>query len=96
MVRINTKVFDKRMNELQDLPQEAMKKALPVTKSNTPIREGNARRRTKLSSDKLTINSNYSYAGRLDDGWSKQSPKGFTKPTINALGSIVDKLARRV
>jgi hypothetical protein len=96
MVRINTKVFDKRMNELQDLPQEAMKKALPVTKSNTPIREGNARRRTKLSSDKLTINSNYSYAGRLDDGWSKQSPKGFTKPTINALRSIVDKLVRRV
>lgn len=96
MVKINTKVFDKRMNELQDLPQEAMKKALPVTKSNTPIREGNARRRTKLSSDKLTINSNYSYASRLDDGWSRQSPRGFTKPTINALRSIVDKLVRRV
>ena len=96
MFSVNSKIFDNRMAKLEDLPENAMKKALPVTKKNTPIKGGNARRRTQLSSDGLTINSDYGYAGRLDDGYSKQSPRGFTKPTINALDTIVDRLVGRI
>lgn len=96
MYKVNTKIFDARIEELQEMPEDAMKKALPVTKSNTPIRGGNARRNTKLSSNGLTINSNYGYAGPLDDGYSKQSPKGFTEPTIKSLRNIVSKLAGKI
>jgi hypothetical protein len=48
-------------------------------KSLTPIDTGNARRKTKLVSN-TTIEANYVYAQRLDQGHSKQAPQGMTKP----------------
>lgn len=45
----------------------------------TPVRTGNARRRTRLQGSK--IRANYNYAVPLDDGWSKQAPKGMSEPT---------------
>lgn len=63
-------------NELQQLPEEAYKEFL----KNTPIRSGNARRRTKLR-NKKTIDANYNYAGKLNEGFSKQSPDGMVEPT---------------
>ena len=33
----------------------------------------------------LTITANYPYAGRLDDGYSKQAPKGMTEPSLKFL-----------
>ena len=44
----------------------------------TPVDQGNARRRTKLQGN--TIVADYAYAGRLDEGSSKQAPKGMTEP----------------
>ena len=46
---------------------------------DTPIRSGNARRKTKLSGNKIV--ADYAYAQKLDEGYSKQSPDGMTKPT---------------
>lgn len=69
-------VFDHMKNELKELPEEAYK----VFVANTPIRSGNARRKTKLR-NKKTIDANYGYAERLDEGYSKQSPKGMVEPT---------------
>ena len=40
------------------------------------------------------IKSNYAYAGRLDEGWSGQAPKGFTDPTMKEMDKIVDNLLR--
>jgi hypothetical protein len=48
----------------------------------TPIRSGNARRNTTLK-NKKDIVANYPYAQRLDEGYSKQSPKGMTEPTMD-------------
>jgi hypothetical protein len=81
-------------DNMEDLPKDAMKQAYPFLVKETPVRTGNARRSTRLRGTK--INSAYGYAGRLDDGWSKQSPKGFTEPTINQLDKIVDRLTKRV
>jgi hypothetical protein len=58
--------------------------------AKTPVRTGNARRKTKLYND--TINANYPYAVPLDEGWSKQSPLGMSLPTF----LYIKKLVRRI
>jgi hypothetical protein len=63
------------IKELQKYPQDAEKEFVSLT----PIRSGNARSRTRLVGNN-TIEANYPYAQRLDEGWSKQAPAGMTKP----------------
>lgn len=60
---------------LQLLPQEAYAEFV----KDTPIRTGNARRSTRLNNK--TIEANYAYAKRLDEGYSPQAPNGMVKPT---------------
>jgi hypothetical protein len=62
-------------------------------RSITPIRSGNARRRTVLKGD--TINADYPYAVPLNDGLSKQAPRGMSKPTEQYLKRILDKKIRK-
>jgi hypothetical protein len=96
-VSVNTKVFKKRMKNALKVPYQTMADALPVLISNTPGgSSGYARSQTKLSSNKLSIDSDYPYAEALDSGSSKQAPNGFTKPTIQQLPRIVDKHIKRV
>ena len=61
--------------KLAQVPKEAYTEFV----SDTPIRSGNARRKTRLQGK--TINANYPYAKRLDEGYSQQAPEGMTKPT---------------
>ena len=61
--------------KLNNVPKEAYQEFV----KDTPIRSGNARRKTKLKGQ--TIVADYAYAKRLDEGYSKQSPEGMTKPT---------------
>jgi hypothetical protein len=79
------------MGKLEDLPDDTLKNAYPILRKNTPIRNGNARRKTVLRLGKDTILSNYGYAGKLDEGWSRQAPEGFTKPTIEHMKSYVKR-----
>lgn len=58
-------------------------KAYPVFRNKTPVASGNAKRKTTKTSQ--GIKANYPYAGRLDEGYSKKSPKGMTRPTIDHL-----------
>ena len=62
-------------------------------KSITPIRTGNARRRTRLQGQ--TIKGAYDYASRLDEGYSRQAPKGMSAPTIDFLQKLVKGIFRR-
>lgn len=71
-----TAKLNSMQQKLNQLPDEAYK----VFVSETPIRSGNARRNTKLKGKKQ-IQANYPYAGKLDEGRSKQSPEGMVKPT---------------
>jgi hypothetical protein len=70
-----TSSLQKIQKKLDNLPKEAFVEFV----KETPIRSGNARRKTKLSGNKIV--AGYNYAKRLDNGYSKQSPKGMTKPT---------------
>lgn len=58
-------------------------------RSITPIRSGNARRKTNSSGKQ--INAAYPYAKRLDEGWSKQNTTGLIDPTIQHLEELLRK-----
>lgn len=79
----------KIQKRLAELPNKAHKEFV----KNTPIRTGNARRNTKLQ--KQTITASYPYAKRLDEGYSKQSPEGMTKPTEKFIENELKKIMRK-
>lgn len=74
--------------QLRDLPKEAY----DVFRDETPVRTGNARSRTKLQGN--VIVADYPYAQRLDQGYSKQAPKGMSEPTLAFIEQRVDKIMR--
>jgi hypothetical protein len=81
-----------RLNQIKAglAPNKIIDEAYPVFVKNTPIDTGYARRHTTKNSSE--IHANYPYAKRLDQGWSKQSPRGMVEPTIQAIRSYIKKL----
>jgi len=73
----------KRVDEKLD-KNEILDFAYGVFRDNTPVASGNAQRKTKKQGED-TIVADYPYAQRLERGYSKQSPDGMTKPTIQAV-----------
>ncbi len=83
-------------------PENVAKAAFPTFYGNTPIGDpskwqskkappgyvpGNARRNTTV--DKGEIVADYAYASRLDNGYSRQSPGGMTRPTLAFIRSYI-------
>ena len=93
-LKVNSSVFEKRMKKLAVLPKFLLADALRLTKENTPVASGNARNKTTIKGNKVV--SDYAYAGRLDDGYSKQAPQGFTKPTIEQLDDKAKSYVRKI
>ena len=83
-------MFDQAERVAKTLPKEAYDYFV----NSTPIRSGNARRSTRLQGD--TINANYAYAERLDEGYSRQAPKGMTGPTEKFLEKRIDDLIGKI
>lgn len=75
-------------NGLNALPDKAYK----FFRDATPVRSGNARRRTKLKGGKIV--ADYSYAEKLDAGYSKKAPNGMIKPTTEYLNKLVKKILK--
>jgi hypothetical protein len=84
-----TASLTKKIVELRVLPQQALQEF----KALTPKRTGRARSNTSLQ--KETIVANYPYAERLDQGYSKQAPRGMTKPLGEWLRRKLDILIKR-
>lgn len=82
------------LKRIQKSVQEVPKQVFEYWKSITPIKSGNARRRTRLDRNQ-TINANYPYARRLDQGWSKQAPQGMSKPTDRLIRRIIKSKLRK-
>lgn len=94
-VKVDLKKFNRMTRtiraEAERLPVDAHKHF----KSITPIRNGNARRRTRLSRN--TIIADYGYAGRLDEGASRQAPDGMSDPTIEHIeNTLIPASIRRI
>jgi|TARA_B110000977_G_scaffold28951_1_gene37418 hypothetical protein len=78
--------LQKKDKRLRVVPKEAY----DVFKEATPVRSGNARRKTRLQG--TTIKADYPYAQRLDDGWSRQAPQGMVDPTIKFIKSKIAEI----
>ena len=95
-IRVNDREVREMYDELKDMPEFVMEKTYPYLKSRTPIASGNARNKTRLEQNKSVIGSRYPYADRLDTGWSKQAPRGFTEPAIDELENLVNDQIRKI
>lgn len=93
-LKVDDREVREMFEELKDMPEEVMATAGKFFKKETPVRSGNAR--SKTSTKDTTIHANYGYAARLDDGWSRQAPKGMTTPTEREIDKLVTKEIRRI
>ena len=86
--------INKRIQKLQtDLQSKKLAAAAyKFFRDSTPIRSGNARRNTHLTQD--TIQADYAYATRLDNGYSPQAPAGMSKPTDQFMKDWIAKHGR--
>lgn len=69
------------------------RKAYEYWRSITPVRSGNARRKTSLSGNRIL--ANYPYAVPLDRGWSRQAPQGMSRPTETYLRQLIRRTLRK-
>jgi hypothetical protein len=93
MIRVDVKIDDQLNRNLKKISQQLKAyptEALTEFKRLTPVRSGNARRRTTLQGSE--IEADYPYAQRLDQGWSKQAPQGMTKPFAKWVRSKVKQI----
>ncbi len=86
--------INRRLDELQKLlsDETLAKEGFTVFRNKTPIRSGNAKRKTFLN--RTTIEADYPYARRLDEGYSKQAPRGMTEPTIKHMQDYIKKQSK--
>ena len=75
-----------------DLDEKLKQQGYLYFKSHTPIKTGNARRNTYRNGDDIV--GNYPYAQRLDEGYSRQAPRGMTEPTIEYMEQLFEQLLK--
>lgn len=95
MSSVDFRKLSKRLDQMADIKDQIMPKALDTFKQNTPKRSGNARRQTRLDNNKDIV-ANYGYAGPLDQGSSRRSPQGMTKPTIKKMQQLATQYLKRL
>ncbi len=95
-MKLNKADLKRLQNNIDKAISTSMQDTYNYYKKETPRKGGNARNKTKFNKSRNSINSNYDYAGRLDSGWSKQSPKGFTKPSLDFLEKTITKKFKRI
>jgi hypothetical protein len=95
-LKLNQQDLKRLQKDIDDAIATSMQDTFNYYRKETPARSGNARNKTKFNKSRNSINSNYDYAGRLDSGWSKQSPKGFTKPSLDYLEKQITRKFKRI
>lgn len=76
--------------DLSGVPLQAYQEMVQLT----PKQSGNARSKTNLVSNSV-IRANYPYAKRLDEGYSKQAPRGMTQPLRQWLQRKLQSIMRK-
>jgi hypothetical protein len=91
---LNMSQVNKMFEEAEKVAKTLPKETYDYFVDSTPIRTGNARRSTKLRGS--TIDANYVYAERLDEGYSRQAPKGMSGPTEKFLEKRINDLIGKI
>ena len=100
-IKVNQKQIDDLFETIAELPGFVLEGGYDHFKSITPVRSGNARNNTKLKKGKQfdtrsnKIQAKYPYAGRLDEGWSKQARKGMTGTTGDKMDDLAEQFIRK-
>lgn len=93
-VRIDDKTFQQLMDDMPDAVRDSWRLTGDYFKRITPIRSGNARRRTRANQREII--ADYPYAKRLDNGYSKQAPEGMTVPSYAYFRQQLNAYLRRI
>jgi hypothetical protein len=93
--QVSSRGLSKKINDLSDIKDVVMPRAYQYFKRLTPVKSGNARKRTTLDNDK-NIQAKYAYAGVLDSGSSRLAPQGMVKPTERQLAKLVKDYIKRL
>lgn len=92
-VKIRRNRIRKSTGEIRKRFQSLPKLAFRFWRKTTPIDTGNARRRTRLRGN--IIEARYPYAERLDEGYSRQAPRGMFEPTSKYLDKVTRRMLRK-
>lgn len=91
-IKVNDKGLQTLLQSAKLQHKEIMREAYTYFKKITPVQSGNAKRNTKLITavpTKTTILADYAYAGRLDEGYSRQAADGMSEPTIQQIKKVI-------
>jgi hypothetical protein len=86
-VRITQNKITPSLGRIRAKMDKLPKRAFVHWKKITPKKTGNAKRKTKLNRN--VIEANYPYAQRLDEGYSKQAPRGMLEPTLKYVKTLL-------
>jgi hypothetical protein len=78
-----TKVAAGLKREIDQTVRQISQDYFGLVKDKTPVKSGRARRGWKLKKNRpfsYSVNNRVPYIGRLDEGYSKQAPRGMTRP----------------
>ena len=95
-VKISPGLKRKLGEELDDFTEELIATAKDIAVKETPRRSGRARRAWEITGrgrNAEAVNE-VPYIQRLDQGWSKQAPRGILKPTMRKLRSQSRRITR--
>lgn len=81
------------LKRISDALQKLPKEAYDFFKEETPIKTGNAKRRTRLQGE--VIKADYDYATELDAGKSRQAPEGMSRPTEQFITKRINDIMRK-
>lgn len=95
MSAVNLRGLSSKLKRVSDVKDTVMPQAYQYFRAITPKRSGNAKNRTRLNNNK-DIEAAYNYASYLDEGSSRQAPKGMTEPTVTKLQKLVTDYIKKI
>ncbi len=93
MPKIKDNITPGIQNIIKVLQESLPKVATDAFRKNTPIRTGNARRKTRQSG--MSVKASYPYATNLEKGSSRQAREGMSKPTSRTLNKYLKRELRK-
>jgi hypothetical protein len=89
------KVIAELSNDVDQMIRQVSQDLFDTVKEKTPVRSGRAKRGWRLRKQRqhhYEVANRVPYVSRLDEGYSKQAPRGMTRP---AAREVLNRARRR-